>query len=130
MQNLAIYASDRIRMHANYYNEYGLGRSTKPYLILPVDATDEALREAIDECLNADTSEAPEDKTTEEYYATLGVRSQKDLGRGLDVVREDDGRYVLSPIDRKGLFGEPVEVADGELVRTVRGLLGLPVNSE
>ena len=125
MQNLTIYASDQVRMHPNHYDDHGLGRSTKPYIVLSLDVTDEALREAIEECLNADTSQAPEDKTPEEYYAILGVRSQRDLGQGLDVVREENGRYIVSPIDRKGLFGEPVEVADGELVRTVRGLLGL-----
>lgn len=128
MPYLTIFASDKIRMHANGQTADGLGIAVVPFLVLPLDATDAELLEAVQECLRHAGQELPHQPWTADdmaaYYAKLGVASRLALGRGLDVLQED-GRYVLTPIDGKGLFGEPVEADDAGLMAGIRQGLGL-----
>jgi hypothetical protein len=123
MKNLTIYASDKIRMHPNAITVDGLGIAVEPFLILPLDASDEKLGEAIRECLERSESDVPhrpwEEEGTEAYYENLGVKSRKDLGPGVDITWEN-GVFTVTPIDMKGMFGDPAEVEEGMLVETVR----------
>ena len=58
------------------------------------------------------------------------LRSHKDLGKGADVTLEN-GRYTVTPVDKRGLFGEPVEVKEEELVKTIQECMGLlPAKTE
>ena len=52
------------------------------------------------------------------------LRSHKDLGKGALVTLEN-GRYTVTPVDKRGLFGEPVVVGEEELLKTVQECLGL-----
>jgi hypothetical protein len=128
MPYITLFASDKIRMHANGQTPDGLGIALEPFLTLPLDAADEALLEAVQACLRHSGRELPHQAwtagDTAAYYAKLGVASRQALGRGLDVLPED-GRYTLTPIDAKGLFGEPDEVDEAELAGGIRRGLGL-----
>lgn len=115
-------------MHPNDATVDGLGIAASPFLILPLDATDEELGKAIRHCLECSKSNVPHrtwrKEETAAYYKKLGVRSHKDLGRGADV-RLEDGRYAITQADKRGLFGEPVEVGEKDLSKTVQECLGL-----
>ncbi len=128
MKNISLFASDKIRMHPNDTTVDGLGIATMPYLILSLDASDEELERAIQECLEKSRNGIPHHPWRKEetvaYYKQLGVRSHRDLGRGADVKLED-GRYTVTPVDKGGMFGEPVVVAEKELLKTVQECLGL-----
>ncbi|MCB9265034.1 MAG: hypothetical protein H6558_08420 [Lewinellaceae bacterium] len=126
--DISLFASDKIRMHPNDTTVDGLGIATEPFLILPLDATDEELEKAIRECLEKSRNGVPHHpwrkEETAAYYQLLGVRSHKDLGKGADVTLEN-GRYTVTPVDKRGLFGEPVVVGEEELLKTVQECLGL-----
>jgi hypothetical protein len=123
MPYLTIFASDKIRMHANGQTADGLGIATEPFLTLPLEVADAALLEAVQECFKHSGQELPHEAwaagDTAAYYAKLGVASRQALGRGLDVLQEN-GRYLLTPIDAKGLFGEPAEVDEAGLLGGIR----------
>ena len=128
MKNISLFASDKIRMHPNDTTVDGLGIAAEPYLILPLDASDEELEKAIRQCLESSKSNAPHrpwrKEETAAYYKHLGVRSHRDLGRGADV-RLENGQHTVTPVDKQGLFGEPLEVLEDKLLETVRKCLGL-----
>jgi len=128
MGNVTIYVSDRVRMHPNAYTDDGLGIAIEPFLSLPLDVSDKDLLEALTRCLNESRSGIPhrpwEPEETTAYYRKLGVKDQKALGKGLDVVLEETV-YTLTPIDLQGRFGEPVETGEAELVDRIREELGL-----
>ena len=130
MQNLTIYANEQIRLHPNHYTADNARMAMEPFLALPLDIDDDELQEALDECLDTDTSEEPEELSPEGYFAAMGVRAQKELGEGVDIREAASGRYTVTHIDNRGRRGDAVEISEGELVRTVRELLGLPLNSE
>ncbi len=134
MKNISLFASDKIRIHPNDTTIDGLGIATEPFLILPLDVSDEELEKAIQECLGKSRSGIPHrpwrKEETAAYYKHLGVRSHKGLGKGADVTLEN-GRYTVTPVDKSGMFGEPVVVGEKKLVETVRKCLGLlSVNTE
>ena len=134
MKNISLFASDKIRMHPNDTTVDGLGIATEPFLTLPLDVPDEKLEKAIRQCLKSsktDVAHRPWSKEeTAAYYKKLGVRAHKDLGRGADV-RLENGRYTVTPVDKRGLFGEPVEVKEEELVKTIQECMGLlPAKTE
>ena len=108
MKNITLFVSDKIRMHPNEITVDGLSIAVEPFLILPLDASDQELQEAITECLQQAKTEVPhrpwQAEETKAYYEKLSVQSQKDLGRGLDVMLEEEA-YTLTPIDTKGAFG-------------------------
>ncbi|MCB9298252.1 MAG: hypothetical protein H6559_34845 [Lewinellaceae bacterium] len=128
MKNISLFASDKIRMHPNDTTVDGLGIAAEPFLIFPLDASDEELEKAIRQCLESSKSNVPHrpwrKEETAAYYKHLGVRSHKDLGKGTDVTLEN-GRYTVTPVDKRGLFGEPVVVEEEELLKTVQECLGL-----
>ena len=128
MKNISLFASDKIRMHPNDTTVDGLGIAAEPFLIFPLDASDEELEKAIRQCLESSKSNVPHrpwrKEETAAYYKHLGVRSHKDLGKGTDVTLEN-GRYTVTPVDKRGLFGEPVVVGEEELLKTVQECLGL-----
>ncbi|MCB9053297.1 MAG: hypothetical protein H6556_28000 [Lewinellaceae bacterium] len=128
MKNISLFASDKIRMHPNDTTVDGLGIATEPFLILPLDVSDEELEKAIWECLEKSRSGIPHrpwrKEETAAYYQLLGVRSHKDLGKGADVTLEN-GRYTVTPVDKRGLFGELAIVSEEELLEMVRECLGL-----
>ncbi|MCO6476819.1 MAG: hypothetical protein J5I94_09385 [Phaeodactylibacter sp.] len=128
MKNISLFASDKIRMHPNDTTVDGLGIATEPFLILPLDTSDEKLEKAIRECLEKSRNGIPHHPWRKEeaaaYYKQLGVRSHKDLGRGADVTLEN-GRYTVTLVDKRGLFGKPVVVEEEELLKTVQECLGL-----
>ena len=128
MKNISLFASDKIRMHPNDTTVDGLGIAAEPYLILPLDVSDEELEKAIRQCLEKSRADVPhrpwQKEETAAYYQLLGVRSHKDLGKGADVTLEN-GRYTVTPVDKRGLFGEPVVVGEEELLKTVQECLGL-----
>ena len=115
-------------MHPNDTTVDGLGIAAEPFLIFPLDASDEELEKAIRQCLESSKSNVPHrpwrKEETAAYYKHLGVRSHKDLGKGTDVTLEN-GRYTVTPVDKRGLFGEPVVVEEEELLKTVQECLGL-----
>ncbi|MCB0616595.1 MAG: hypothetical protein H6573_31895 [Lewinellaceae bacterium] len=37
----------------------------------------------------------------------------------------ENGRYTVTPVDKSGMFGEPVVVGQEELLKTVQEYLGL-----
>ena len=115
-------------MHPNDTTVDGLGIAAEPFLIFPLDASDEELEKAIRQCLESSKSNVPHRPWRKEeaaaYYKQLGVRSHRDLGRGADVTLKD-GRYTVTPVNKRGLFGEPVVVVEEELLKTVQECLGL-----
>ena len=131
MKNLTIFAADKIRLHANETTVDGLGIAIDPFFVLPLEASDEELEYALRQCLEASRTEAPhrpwQEAETSAYYRKLGVRSQRELGRGLDLTRKAD-RYILTPIEAGGRFGEPLSVMAEELLEAVRECLGLPAS--
>ena len=128
MKNITLFASDKIRMHPNEITVDGLGIAIEPFFILPLEVSDEELEKAIRRCLEAPrmnvTNRPWQQEATSAYYKKLGVRSHKDLGRGADVALEG-GRYAVTPVDKKGRFGEPVEVEEERLLEVVRECLGV-----
>lgn len=128
MKNISLFASDKIRMHPNDTTVDGLGIATEPFLILPLDVSDEKLEKAIRQCLESSKSNVPHRPWSKEetaaYYKKLGVRSHRGLGRGADVTLEN-GRYTVAPVDKRGMFGEPVVVGEKDLLKTVQECLGL-----
>ncbi|MCB9050453.1 MAG: hypothetical protein H6556_13580 [Lewinellaceae bacterium] len=134
MKNISLFASDKIRMHPNDTTVDGLGIAAEPYLILPLDVSDEELEKAIRQCLEKSRADVPhrpwQKEETAAYYKQLGVRSHRDLGRGTDI-KVENGRYTVTPVDKRGLFGEPVEVKEEELVKTIQECMGLlPAKTE
>ena len=128
MKNISLFASDKIRMHPNDTTVDGLGIATEPFLILPLDVSGEDLEKAIRLCLEHSRTDVPHrpwrKEETAAYYKQLGVSAHRDLGRGADVALEN-GRYTITPVDKRGLFGEPVEAEEDGLVEMVREFLGL-----
>ena len=128
MKDISLFASDKIRLHPNDTTVDGLGIAAEPFLILPLDVSDVELEKAIQQCLELSKTNVPHrpwrKEETAAYYKQLGVRSHKDLGRGADLRLEND-RYTVTPVDKRGLFGEPLEVLEDELLETVRKCLGL-----
>jgi hypothetical protein len=126
MPYITLFASDKIRMHANGQTPDGLGIAMEPFLTIPLDATDDALLEAVQACFRHAGQELPHQPwaagDTAAYYDKLGVESRQALGRGLDVLQEGS-RYTLTPIDAKGQFGKATEVDEPGLLRGIR--LGL-----
>lgn len=88
MQTISIFASDRIRMHANNFTDDGLGIAGEPFIILPLGVSDEELDQAIRRCLAASTTGIPfrpwSQEETAAYYQKLGVKSQRGLGVGAE----------------------------------------------
>ncbi len=128
MRSLSLFAANHLRLHPNAITTDGLGIATPPFLSLPLDVSEEELEEAVQQCLQASRSGVPHRPWTKEetkaYYQQLGVRSQKELGRGAQV-EEKEGRYTVTTIKVGGLFEAPVEVEEAELLDTIRTCLGL-----
>lgn len=128
MKNISLFASDKIRLHPNAITVDGLGIAIEPFFILPLDASDEELEKAMRLCLEKSQANVPHrpwrKEETAAYYKQLGVRSHKDLGRGANVTLENS-RYTVTPVDKRGLFDDPVEVMVDGLLETVRECLGL-----
>ena len=128
MKNISLFASDKIRMHPNDTTVDGLGIASEPFLILPLDASDEELEKAIRQCLEKSRENVPHrpwrKEETAAYYKHLGVRSHKDLGQGANVTL-DKSRYTITPVNKSGLFGEPMVIDKEGLLEKVRECLGL-----
>lgn len=128
MKNITLFASNKIRLHSNEITVDGLGIAIEPFIVLPLNVSDEELINALRRCLEASRANVPhrpwQQEETAAYYKKLGVRSHKDLGRGADV-RLENGRYTITPIDKKGRFGEPLGAEEEELLVVVRKCLGM-----
>lgn len=108
MQSVSIFAGNRIRMHANNFTDDGLGIAGEPFIILSLDVSDEELDQAIRQCLAASKTGIPfrpwSKEETAAYYRHLGVKSQRALGAGAELRREN-GRLTVTPANERGLFG-------------------------
>lgn len=130
-KSLSVFTSDRIRMHPNAFTEDGItGLAIEPYLVLPLDASDQQLTTAMEECL----ANSRNDLTIEEwrrddskaFFKAMGVRSQKAMGPGA-IVLVEDGVCTVRPISRKGVFGKAVETDEEGLLGVVKGCLKSPL---
>jgi len=128
MKNITLFASGKIRLHPNEITVDGLGIAVEPFIVLPLNVPDEELMKALRRCFEASRANVPhrpwQEEETAAYYKKLGVRSHKELGRGADVTLEGS-RHTITPVDKRGLFGEPIEAAEEEMLETIRECLGL-----
>lgn len=126
-KTFSIFASDRIRLHANGFTSDGFRYiAIEPFLVLPLDATDQDLRQAMQQCLAQATSDVTEETFRQfdrkAYLKAMGVKSPKAMGQGAFISLEN-GVFLVSPINKKGRFGDAMAVGEEELVEVVRGVL-------
>ncbi len=130
MKGLSIfYNGKKLRMHPNAYTDQGAGMALPPFVTLDVPISDAAFHKNIQEVLAQSQSGVPFKMATEEevkeYWKAFGVRSDRQMGIGVHITREE-GRYTVTPIDKRGLFGDAEVVAPDGLLNMVKKLLGLP----
>lgn len=115
-------------MHPIEFTADGLGMATQPFLILDLDVSDEVLDHSIRETLQFSKTNIPYRSLTRKeeiaYFKAMGIKNYRELGKGLDVVLEDKF-YKITPIDKKGMFGEPIKVTTTQLLQKVREYLGI-----
>ncbi|MCO6489598.1 MAG: hypothetical protein J5I98_14330 [Phaeodactylibacter sp.] len=128
MKGINIFLSDKIRLHPLEFTSDGLGMATGPYTILEPDVTDEVFERALFEAFTHSRSGVPRRALTREeekaYYRALGIKSHRELGIGADIT-EENGRYTVTPVNKSGLFGKPVEAGKEELLPAVKKALAL-----
>lgn len=128
MKGINIFLGDKIRLHPLEFTSDGLGMATGPYTILNTNVADEVFERALFEALAHSRSGVPRRALTKEeekeYYQALGIKSHRELGIGADIT-EDNGQYTVTPVDKRGLFGKPVQVKKEELLDAVKQALAL-----
>ena len=130
MKGLSIfYNGKKIRMHPNAYTDHGYGKGIPPFRTLEAGLSDEAFGKNIQDMLDHSKSGLPFKMITDEevkaYFKAFGVRSDRQLGVGVHITLEDS-QYTVTPINKRGLFGEPEEVVEPSLLlHAVKNGLGL-----
>ena len=129
MKGLSIfYNGKKIRMHPNAYTDHGCGKGIPPFRTLEAGLSDEDFSKNIQDMLDHSKSGVPFKMITQEeveaYFKAFGVRADRQMGIGVHITLED-GQYTVTPINERGLFGEPEVVAQSLLLHTAKNCLGL-----
>lgn len=113
-------------MHPLEFTADGLGMATQPFLILDLEVSDDILQQSIREAFQFSKKDVPYRPVTKEeekaYLTAMKIKAPRELGRGVDVVLEDKC-YNITPIDKKGMFGEPITVDATQLLYKIREYL-------
>lgn len=129
MKGLSIFFdSKKIRIHPNAYTDNGFGRAIPPFLTLHANISNEEFRANIQETLTHSKSgvpfKMPSGQEVKAYFEALGVHSNRQLGIGVHIIVEDEV-YTVTPVNKRGMFGQAEKVEEEDLLGVIKELLGL-----